>query len=70
VKKRYILAAASLDVLGAGILLYGYGRELSVKDNIDGMLWTAAEKSAKQRDTAYTLGLIILLSGVSIHIFF
>jgi len=69
-KKRHTLAAVGLDAVGAGILVYGYVREMNVKDNIDAYLWTDAEKSVKQRNIAYTVGSIILLSGISVHIFF
>jgi len=69
-KKRHTLAAAGLDVLGAGLLLYGYGRDFNVRNNNGVHLWTAAENSAKQRDVAYTVGAVILLSGISVHIFF
>ena len=70
-ERRYKLAAAvGLDAVGAGILLYGLNRESNVKDNIDAMMWGDAENSAKQRNIAYTVGSIILLSGISVHIFF
>jgi len=68
--KKHTLTAVSLDVLGAGILLYGYNRELNVIDKDGAGLYTAAEKSAKQRNVAYTVGSVILLSGISVHIFF
>jgi uncharacterized repeat protein (TIGR02543 family) len=69
-KKRHTLAAVSLDVVGAGVLVYGYTRDMSVKDFIDKSRYTDAETSVSQRNTAYTLGALILLSGISVHIFF
>ena len=68
--KRRTLIAASLDIVGAGVLLYGLNKDSNVKDNIDEMMWSAAEESAKQRGIAYIVGSIILLSGISVHIFF
>jgi uncharacterized repeat protein (TIGR02543 family) len=69
-KKRHTLAAVSLDAVGAGLLWFGYSINSDVKANNKEMQWTAAEKSASQRNAAYTAGSIILLSGISVHIFF
>jgi len=69
-RKKHTGTAVSLDLLGAGFLIYGLTSDASVKKNIDKGLYTAAQKSAKQRNTAYALGFIILLSGVTVHIFF
>jgi len=69
-KKNLTLVAVGLDVLGAGILVYGINMESNVKDNINAMMWSDAENSAKQRNIAYTIGTIILLSGISVHILF
>ena len=70
-KKRHTtLAAFGLDVVGAATILYGYNRNMNVRKNIDYKDWTDAERSATQRNTAYTVGTIILLSGISVHIFF
>jgi uncharacterized repeat protein (TIGR02543 family) len=70
VKKRHTWTAVGLDAVGAGVLLYGYTRDMSVKDLVDKNLYADAETSASQRNTAYTLGALILLSGISVHIFF
>jgi len=70
VKKRHTLTAAGLDALGAGIILYGVGRNASVIDKVDARLYADAEKPAGQRNAAYIAGTIILLSGISVHIFF
>jgi uncharacterized repeat protein (TIGR02543 family) len=71
-QKRYMLAAVGLDAAGAGTILYGYFMERSVRDNIkdDVCEWTKAEKAATQRNVAYTVGTIVLLSGISVHILF
>ncbi|MDR2693979.1 MAG: InlB B-repeat-containing protein [Chitinispirillales bacterium] len=69
-KKRNTLIAAGLDALGAGIMLYGYGMDLSVRDKVDARLYGDAEESAGQRNVAYALGTLIMLSGISVHIFF
>jgi hypothetical protein len=46
------------------------GRDASAIENIDKGLYTTADKQVKQRNTAYILGSIILLSGITVHIFF
>jgi len=69
-KKRHTLAAVGLDAVGAGVILYGYTRNMSVADEKEKHQWTAAGKSASQRDIAYTVGSIILFSGITVHIFF
>jgi uncharacterized repeat protein (TIGR02543 family) len=69
-RKHHTPAAVSLDVVGAGVLVYGYTREMNVKDLTDKDLYADAETSVSQRNTAYALGALILLSGISIHIFF
>ena len=69
-KHRTFMAAVGLDALGAGILLYGVGKNASVVEMVDAKLYADAEEPAGQRNAAYVIGTIILLSGVSVHIFF
>jgi uncharacterized repeat protein (TIGR02543 family) len=69
-RKKHTGTAVSLDLLGAGILIYGCARDASATKNIDKGLYTTATKQVKQRNTAYILGSIILLSGITVHIFF
>jgi uncharacterized repeat protein (TIGR02543 family) len=69
-KNRHTLIAVGLDAVGAGALLYGYTRDLSVNDLVGKDQYADAESSASQRNAAYTVGALILLSGISVHIFF
>ena len=70
-KKRYKLAAAiSLDAIGAGVFLYGLSKDFVVQEKNDKELYADAEEARDQRNIAYIVGSVILLSGISIHIFF
>jgi len=69
--KRYKLPVAiGLDAIGAGIFLYGISKNASVTEKVDARLYADAEEPAGQRNAAYVVGTIILLSGISVHIFF
>jgi hypothetical protein len=68
--KKGTIAGAGLDIIGAGGLIYGLTKESAVRSEVDKELYVDAEASAKSRNIAYTLGSIILLTGISVHIFF
>jgi uncharacterized repeat protein (TIGR02543 family) len=70
VKRKLTIAGASLDALGAGILVYGLAKEFNVKDEVNGGFYGAAEKSAQARNAAYVLGSLLLMAGISVHIIF
>ncbi|MCL2689938.1 MAG: hypothetical protein FWE57_08865, partial [Chitinispirillia bacterium] len=62
-----------LDVAGVGIITYGIIENGRVKDfinsNVDNK-YGKAEKAEKRRNAAYIIGGVVLLSGISVHIFF
>jgi hypothetical protein len=68
--KKHHVTAISLDVIGAGLFVYGFNRNSHVKDNVDGGFYDAAENAVKQRNIGYIAGTILLLSGITVHIFF
>ena len=75
VRKRYTLAAVSLDIIGAGLLAYGIYQDNNIKTyEKDGYENRAAYDDAKvsevMRNIGYALGGALLLSGISVHIFF
>jgi len=69
-KKRHKLAAVGLDVIGTGILVFGYTKDMDVANLVDRKLYEDAEVPQGQRNIAYAIGTVILLSGISVHIFF
>jgi len=60
----------SLDVIGAGALVYGIIENGNAKSKIDDYDYSRARRSAGARNVAYTTGTVVLLSGISIHLFF
>jgi len=76
-KKRYKLTAAlGADAVGAGLIVYGLYYESRVKSYVDdGKYKNRAEYddangAAARRNIGYIVGGALLLSGISIHIFF
>jgi len=62
--------ALSADVAGAGIFGIGLYEEMNVKSLIDKGKYSESKKAEPVRDACYIIGTVILLSGISIHIFF
>jgi len=69
-KKAFFYTAISADVLGAGMLAYGLIENSNMKMYIDGTNFSDAERAQSKRNTAYIIGGVLLVSGVSIHILF
>jgi hypothetical protein len=75
-KKRYILTAAGLDALGAGLFVYGIIEDGNIKSYADkgryenSGEYESAKKSKTNRNICYIVGSAFLLSGISVHIFF
>ena len=68
--KTSFWAGIGLEVLGAGIIVYGLIENENVKTHSNNWDYTKADKSARSRNIAYIIGTAALLSGISIHIFF
>jgi len=60
-------AAIGLDVLGVGLFAYAFYEDGNVTGHSSR---AAAEKSYRNRNLAYAVGTAVLLSGISVHIFF
>ena len=70
-KKIFRYTAIGLDILGAGILAYGYYEETNVAKYVDEHAKEPeAESAATRRNIAYIVGGALLASGITIHIFF
>jgi hypothetical protein len=69
-KRGSFWAALSLDIAGAGALGYGVYEEISVSGLIARGDFSQAPKHEKVRNICYVTGAVLLLSGISIHIFF
>ncbi len=70
-KKTVALAAGiSLDVLGAGALAYGLYENYNASGFIKDKKYAAAEESVEKRNLAYIAGCVLILGGISVHIFF
>jgi hypothetical protein len=63
-------AGIGLDIIGAGVIVYGLMENGNVDSRAKDWDYTGAKQSAKKRNIAYTLGTALLLGGVSVHIFF
>ena len=59
-----------LDVVGVGIITYGIIENGRVNNLIDDNNYPASVKAEKRRNAAYIIGACVLLSGISVHIFF
>jgi len=70
-KKIFRYTAIGLDILGAGMLAYGYYEETNVAKYVDeSAKEPEAESAATRRNIAYIVGGALLASGITIHIFF
>jgi hypothetical protein len=63
-------AAVGLDVLGAGLLVYGFAENGNIGPYNDKAGYDKVSSSAKTRNILYGIGTAALLGGVSVHIFF
>ena len=69
-KKGAFYVALGADVLGAGLAAYGIYEDRNVRKRSDNGKFTAAKRSERNRDAAFIAGGALLLSGITIHIFF
>ncbi|MDR2592317.1 MAG: CsgG/HfaB family protein [Chitinispirillales bacterium] len=69
-KKALFYGAIGAEALGAGLIAYGVLENSNVGKHVSNGKYAEAENSAKNRNTALTVGGIFLLSGITIHIFF
>ena len=69
-KRRAFYAALGADVLGAGLTAYGIYEDANVRKHSDKEKFTAANRSARNRNAAFIAGGTFILSGITIHIFF
>ena len=63
-------AGIGLEVLGTGLIVYGLIEDRNVGVHNDNWDYSKAEKSVNSRNFAYGVGAALLLSGISIHLFF
>lgn len=57
-------------IIGPGVLVYGVVRNLMAVKSINENEFSEAKEHVKSRNSAYTLGMAVLLAGTSIKIFF
>jgi hypothetical protein len=63
-------AAVGLDVLGAGLIVYGLVENGNVGSYSNENEYNKVKSSARTRNIVYGIGTAALLGGISIHIFF
>jgi curli biogenesis system outer membrane secretion channel CsgG len=69
-KRTFLLTGLTLDVAGAGMLVYGLYENNVADGLIKDKKFKDAERPVRNRNLAYIAGGILILSGVSVHIFF
>jgi len=57
-------------IIGPGILVYGIVQNLMVSKSINDNEFSEAKEHVRSRDSAYILGMSVLLAGASVKIFF
>jgi predicted DNA repair protein MutK len=62
--------ALGFDVIGAGLIAYGVYEELNVRDLYNKGLFEDMKEVERRRNVGYIAGAAVLLTGISIHIFF
>jgi hypothetical protein len=65
-----LVAGVTFDVVGGGLLLYGIYQNGNAKKRIDAGRYSEARMPIRNRNAAYVVGTVFLLSGISLHIFF
>jgi len=69
-KKALFYGAIGAEALGAGLIAYGFLEDGNVGKYSDDGKFAQAKTAEKNRNTALTVGSILLLSGITVHIFF
>ena len=69
-KKGAFYEAIGADVLGAGLVAYGIYENGNVRKHSDNGKFDDAKRSESSRNAAFIAGGALILSGISIHIFF
>jgi hypothetical protein len=69
-KKPSFWIGTGVGIAGLGILGYGLYEDGNVANHDKKAEFSKAEDAAKKRNTAYIVGAALLLSGISITIFF
>jgi len=69
-KKLLLSTAISLDVIGLGLIAYGFIENENMNNHSDTKTFSEAENAKTRRDAAYVIGAALLASGITIHILF
>jgi hypothetical protein len=69
-KKTLFYIAIGADALGAGLIACGFLENSNVGKHVSNGKYAEAENAEKNRNTALAVGGILLLSGITIHVFF
>jgi hypothetical protein len=69
-KKTLFYTAIGLETIGAGLLAYGLWENNAMGKQIRDTQFTGAQIAERNRNLAYGFGIGLLLSGITIHIFF
>jgi len=69
-KAVFRVTGVTLDILGVGTLAYGLYEDYNARNFIKDKNFTNADESTKRRNMAYVAGCVLLLGGISVHIFF
>jgi hypothetical protein len=69
-KKILLVTSISLDAVGVGALAYGYLEDRHVVALVNDYAYSEAKRSITMRNVAYAVGTAMLVSGVTIHVFF
>jgi hypothetical protein len=69
-KKPSFWIGTGVGAVGLGVLAYGISEEINVSNNEKNYRMPEAKEAEKRRNAAYAVGAAVLLSGISIIIFF